>query len=168
MNFPKTLLLGCLMGMLCSSSLLNAQNLDSLLNNKRVYQSVSIGDLPEPRIDGYLDDEIWDLGEWQGDFTQQQPRGGTEATERTWIKVLFDKSSLFVAIVCQDSEPDKIRDIFDRRDALSGDMAGIALDSYDDKRTAFEFNLSAAGQKMDLKHLGDYQWDFNWDAVWDG
>ncbi len=168
MNFPKTLLLGWIMGTLCSFSLLNAQNLDSLLNNKRVYQSVSIGDLPEPKIDGNLDDEIWNLGEWQGDFTQQQPRGGTKGTENTWIKVLFDKSSLFVAIVCQDSEPEKIRDIFDRRDALSGDMTGIALDSYDDKRTAFEFNLSAAGQKMDLKHLGDYQWDFNWDAVWDG
>lgn len=168
MTFPKTLLPVCILGMLCPFFQLKAQNIDSLLNNKRVYQSVSIGELPEPKIDGSLDDEIWDLGEWQGDFTQQQPRGGAKGTEQTWIKVLFDKSSLFVAIICRDSEPDKIRDIFDRRDALNGDMTGIAIDSYYDKRTAFEFNLSAAGQKMDLKHLGDYQWDFNWDAVWDG
>jgi hypothetical protein len=145
-----------------------AQNLDSLLNNKRIYQTVSIGDLPLPKIDGYLDDEIWNLGEWQGNFTQQQPVGGVKGTENTYIKVLYDYSNLFVAIICQDSEPDKIRDIFDRRDALNGDMTGIALDSYLDKRTAFEFNLSAAGQKMDLKHRGDYLWDFNWDAVWDG
>ncbi|MBE0654824.1 MAG: carbohydrate binding family 9 domain-containing protein, partial [Bacteroidales bacterium] len=72
------------------------------------------------------------------------------------------------SIVCKDSDPASIRDILDRRDAISGDMTGIALDSYFDKKTAFEFNLSAAGQKMDLKHLGDYQWDFNWDAVWVG
>ena len=52
--------------------------------------------------------------------------------------------------------------------SLSSDMAGIAIDSYRDKLTAFEFNLSAAGQKMDLKHVGDYLWDFNWNAVWDG
>jgi hypothetical protein len=145
-----------------------AQNLDSLLNSKRVYHSVDIGELPAPRIDGLLDDQIWSLGEWHGDFTQQQPVGGVEGTESTFIKVLYDRSNLFVAMICEDSEPEMIRDIFDRRDALNGDMTGIAIDSYFDKTTAFEFNLSAAGQKMDLKHLGDYQWDFNWNGVWDG
>ncbi|MCP4310563.1 MAG: carbohydrate binding family 9 domain-containing protein [Bacteroidetes bacterium] len=153
---------------LLSTVPLSGQNLDSLLNNKRVYTTINIGELPLPKIDGKLDDEIWALGEWQGDFTQQQPVGGVAGSENTYIKILYDRSSLFVAIICQDSEPELIRDIFDRRDAFNGDMTGIALDSYMDKRTAFEFNLSAAGQKMDLKHLGDYQWDFNWNGVWDG
>ena len=144
------------------------QELDSLLSNKRVYQAVNIGNLPQPKIDGLLDDEIWSLGEWQGDFTQQQPAGGKAPTFNTYVKVLYDHSNLFVSMICQDDDPELIRDIFDRRDALSGDMTGIAIDSYHDKLTAFEFNLSAAGQKMDLKHLGDYLWDFNWNAVWDG
>ena len=144
------------------------QNLDSLLNNKRVYNTIEIGNLPQPKIDGLLDDEIWSLGEWQGNFTQQQPVGGVDGTENTYIKLLYDRSSLFVAIICQDSEPELIRDVFDRRDAFNGDMAGIAIDSYFDKRTAFEFNMSAAGQKLDIKHVGDYKWDFNWNAVWDG
>jgi len=147
--------------------ILHAQDLDSLLNNKRVYKSAPIGDQSPPKIDGLLDDAIWSLGEWQGNFIQQQPAGGDDPTEETYIKVLYDHSNLFVAIHCNDKEPELIRDIFDRRDALSGDMAGVALDSYDDKLTAFEFNLSAAGQKMDLKHLGDYQWDFNWNGVGD-
>lgn len=147
---------------------LPGQNLDSLLQNKRVYHTLSIGDLPVPKIDGLLDDAIWELGTWHGDFTQQQPVGGVRGTENTWIKVLYDRSGLFVAIVCEDSEPAKIRDVLDRRDALGGDMAGIAIDSYFDRRTAFEFNLSAAGQKMDMKHSADYKWDFNWDGVWDG
>jgi hypothetical protein len=145
-----------------------AQNLDSLLNNKRIYQSTSIGDLGVPKIDGLLDDEIWSLGEWQGNFTQQQPVGGVDPTEETYVKVLYDHSNLYVSIICQDDEPELIRDIFDRRDALSGDMAGIAIDSYHDMLTAFEFNMSAGGQKMDLKHQGDYGWDFNWNGVWDG
>ena len=58
--------------------------------------------------------------------------------------------------------------ILGRRDENHGDMAGIAIDSYDDNQTAFEFNVTAAGQKVDLMHLGEYGWDFNWDAVWDG
>jgi hypothetical protein len=145
-----------------------SQDLDSLLANKRVCVATHIGDLPLPKIDGLLDDAVWNLGDWHGGFTQQQPAGGVPGTENTYVKVLYDRSNLFVSIICQDSEPEGIRDIFDRRDALNGDMTGIAIDSYFDKRTAFEFNMSAAGQKMDLKHLGDYQWDFNWNGVWDG
>ena len=147
---------------------LQGQNLDSLLHNKRVYNATYIGEQPVPRIDGRLDESAWDLGEWQGNFTQQQPVGNVPGTEKTYVKVLYDRTNLYVSIVCNDSEPEMIRDIFDRRDALNGDMTGIAIDSYHDKRTAFEFNLSAAGQKMDLKHLGDYQWDLNWNAIWDG
>lgn len=158
-----------ILGLVCLlASKLYAQNLDSLLQNKRSYPTVSIGDRALPKIDGILDDSIWYLGQWQGSFTQQQPVGGVPGTENTYVKVLYDRSNLFVAIICQDSKPGEIRDIFDRRDALNGDMTGIALDSYFDKRTAFEFNMSAAGQKMDLKHLGDYQWDMNWNGVWDG
>ena len=147
---------------------IKSQNIDSLLNNKRVYQTENIGRYPPPKIDGLLNDEIWNLGEWQSDFTQQQPYGGSKGSETTYLKVLYDRSNLFVAIICHDKEPDKIRDIFGRRDGYSGDMTGIAIDSYFDKRTAFEFSLSAAGQKMDVKHLGDTQFDINWNAVWDG
>lgn len=145
-----------------------AQLIDSLLNNKREYYAVDIGSDPEPKIDGLLDDEIWKLGEWQGNFTQQQPVGNTPGTEKTYIKLLYNYSNLFIAIICLDKEPDRIRNILDRRDSFSGDMSGVALDSRHDLRTAYEFNVSAAGQKTDLMHLGDYQWDFDWNAVWDG
>ena len=147
---------------------LTAKDLDSLLNNKRVYPSVSIGELDEPKINGILDDEIWSLGEWKGDFIQQFPYSGSPASEPSWFKIVYDYSNLYVALICKDSEPDKIIDRLGPRDSRAGDIAGIALDSYFDKRTAFEFSITVAGQKMDVKHLGDYQFDYNWDAVWDG
>jgi len=152
---------------------LNAQNLtgqdiDSLLNNKRVYNSVSIGELPEPRINGVLDDEVWKQGEWESDFIQQFPYSGQPATEQSYFKILYDHSNLYVALICKDSEPDKIVERLGPRDSRAGEIAGIALDSYFDKRTAFEFSITVAGQKMDVKHLGDWDFDFNWNAVWDG
>jgi len=150
------------------SQVLTTRDIDSLLHNKRVYNSVNIGELPEPRINGVLDDEIWSLGEWKGDFIQQFPYSGKPASEKSYFKILYDHSNLYVALICHDSEPDKIIDKLGRRDSRAGDIAGIALDSYFDKRTAFEFSITVAGQKMDVKHLGDWGFDYNWNAVWDG
>ena len=101
------------MALSCLWSLkLEAQNLDSLLQNKRVYETRSIGNLPLPKIDGILDDSIWALGQWQGSLTQQQPVSGVPGSENTYVKVLYDRSNLYVAIICQDSKPDEIRDIY--------------------------------------------------------
>ena len=144
---------------------------DSLVNfhasNKRVYYATRIEQ--KPKVDGRLDDLCWEQGTWSGGFVQQQPRQGQAPSQETEIKILFDSDNLYVAMRCWDNEPGKISPLLGRRDDFTtGDMAGIALDTYFDKRTAFEFNLSAAGQKIDLVHLGAYQWDTNWDAVWEG
>ena len=144
---------------------------DSLVNfhagNKRVYNTVRTEN--RPRIDGHLDDDCWiQLGSWQGDFVQQQPEQGRPPSQKTEVKILFDDDNLYVGLKCFDDEPEKISAVMGRRDDFtSGDIAGIALDTYFDKSTAFEFNVSAAGQKIDLVHLGAYLWDTNWDAVWE-
>lgn len=144
---------------------------DSLVNHyasiKRVYYATRTE--LKPKIDGQLDDECWKIvGKWDGGFVQQQPNQAKAPSQQTEIKILYDDTYLYFAIICHDDEPEKISPILGRRDKNNGDMAGIALDSYNDKQTAFEFNVTAAGQKVDLMHLGEYGWDFNWDAVWDG
>ena len=121
MNKTKTLFIFALFIVIWPN--LKSQNIDSLLNNKRVYQTESIGLFPLPKIDGFIDDEIWKLGKWQGDFTQQEPNGGAKPSEITYFKVLYDRSNLFVAIICQDKEPEKIRNILGIRDSWGGDMA---------------------------------------------
>jgi len=122
----------------------------------------------KPRIDGKINDECWSQGVWSGDFTQQQPHQAKAPSQRTEIKILYDNDNLYIATKCYDNEPEKIRPILGRRDALAGDISGVAIDSYHDKQTAYEFNVTAAGQKVDLLHLGSYGWDFNWNAVWEG
>ena len=144
---------------------------DSLVNKnasiKRVYYA-SRTEL-KPKIDGKLDDECWQkTGTWDSGFIQQQPHQAAPPSQQTEIKILYDDKYLYFAIICHDNEPEKMNPILGRRDENNGDMAGIALDSYNDKQTAFEFNLTAAGQKVDLMHLGEYGWDFEWNAVWDG
>lgn len=145
---------------------------DSLVNfyagQKRIYTAVRV--VHKPRTDGRLDDACWlEEGEWQGDFIQQVPRQGAQPSQPTQVKILYDDENLYVALRCFDSEPQKISPVMGRRDDItSGDMVGIALDSYHDRQTAFEFNVTAAGQKIDLMHKGAYVGDSNWDAVWTG
>ena len=144
---------------------------DSLVNKyasiKRVYYAARTE--IKPKIDGRLDDECWQkIGTWDGDFIQQQPHQAVSPSQKTEIKILYDDKYLYFAIICHDNEPEKMNPILGRRDENTGDMAGIALDSYNDQQTAFEFNLTAAGQKVDLMHMGEYGWDFEWNAVWDG
>jgi len=145
---------------------------DSLVNyhasQKKIYYATRIE--ITPKIDGKLDDECWQhKGTWSGGFVQMQPNQGRSPSQQTKIKILYDDTYLYMAIVCHDNKPEGIRSILSRRDEKSGDIAGIGLDSYFDKQTAFEFNVTAAGQKVDIKHLGTLGGiDSNWDAVWDG
>ena len=133
---------------------------------RRAYYATRIS--TKPRIDGKLTDECWSQGVWSGDFTQQQPKQAAAPSQPTEIKILYDNDNLYVAMKCFDRQPGGIRPILGRRDVVIGDITGIAIDSYHDKQTAYEFNVAASGQKVDLLHLGSYKWDFNWNAVWDG
>ena len=125
-----------------------------------------------PVIDGRLDDEAWQAqGEWAGRYTQQMPTEGARPTEPTELKILYDDKSLYFAIRAYD-DPAKIHRYPGRRDDFgeyATDIVGICFDSYNDKRTGFEFDLTAGGGKIDLiLGNGETEWDTTWDAVWDG
>jgi hypothetical protein len=147
-------------------SLSTDSTVNRLAGTNRIYTATRIEN--RPKIDGRLTDACWESGVWSGQFTQQLPNQGKNPSQDTEIKILYDNSNLYVGFKCYDNGPGKIRPILSRRDKMDGDIAGIALDSYFDKQTAYEFNVAASGQKVDLVHLGAYLWDFNWDAVWDG
>jgi len=132
----------------------------------RIYTTVRITS-DKPRIDGILDDACWLEGVWGGDFRQQMPTEGAAPSQRTEFKILYDNVNIYVAIKAYDNEPDRIDRQMARRDERVGDNVGISLDSYFDRRTGFEFDLTAAGSKMDLLMTND-NFDVNWNPVWYG
>jgi hypothetical protein len=133
----------------------------------RVYQTVRLQSEP-PVVDGRLDDAAWGEGEWSGNYTQQLPTEGAEPTHPTELKILYDDRHVYVAIRAFD-DPDAVHRYPGRRDAFTGDIVGVCFDSYNDKRTGFEFDLTAGGSKIDLiLGNGETEWDTTWDAVWDG
>ena len=132
---------------------------------KKQYKATRVTEAPV--INGILDDDTWNAGEWIDDFTQHQPYNGQPATQRTEFKILFDEDNLYVAIKAFDTYPDSIVNRLTRRDQADGDLVAILLDSYRDLRTAFVFGVSSAGVKYDMMFTEDGQnQDESWDPNW--
>ncbi len=141
---------------------------DTLISRpKRVYQAVRLTGAA-PVIDGQLDDACWrDLAEWQGEFRQLTPNYQARPTHPTQIKILYDHRHVYVAMRASDDPIAARSRQAGNRDAFVGDIMGVTFDSYHDLRTGFEFDLTASGQKLDLR-LGNDDWDTTWNAVWTG
>jgi hypothetical protein len=119
-------------------------------------------------IDGRLDDPAWKEGEWAGDYTQQMPTEGARPSWPTELKIVYDDRHIYIAIRAYD-DPALVHRYPGRRDDFTGDIVGVCFDSYNSKRTGFEFDLTAGGSKIDLiLGNGEVEWDTTWDAVWDG
>jgi hypothetical protein len=131
----------------------------------RIYTTQRLAGKP-PVIDGHLDDEAWKEGDWASDYVQQNPVEGGTPSQKTELKILYDDKYIYFAIRAYD-DMTKMAKYSSRRDEFAGDIVGVCFDSYFDKRTGFEFDLTSAGTKMDLV-LSNEGWDTTWDAVWDG
>ncbi len=133
---------------------------------KRIYNTTRISG-EAPKIDGLIDDEIWNAVEWSGDFTQREPSDGIAPSQETAFKILYDDDFLYILIRAYDTEPEKIVKRMSRRDGFDGDWVQVNIDSYFDKRTAFAFTASVSGVKGDaiVSNDGD-RWDLTWDPIW--
>ncbi|MBI5500513.1 MAG: carbohydrate binding family 9 domain-containing protein [Deltaproteobacteria bacterium] len=119
-------------------------------------------------IDGRLDEAAWDAAEFGGGFTQRQPRDGEPATEETRFAVLRGERALYVGIECLDREPEAIVARRGRLDqSMQSDTVLVDLDTRGDGSTAFHFEVTAGGGRLDGVRGSDGSVDAAWDGVWD-
>jgi hypothetical protein len=148
-----------------------------------------LADGQRPEIDGRVDETVWSLAQPFSTFTQQEPAEGQPATERTEIRFLIDRSTLYIAVVCFDSSPDEIVVSESRRDAdlTDTDSVQILLDTFNDGQNAFVFGTNPFGIEYDGQVMAEGQtagntfvpsgsagstsgqvlgFNANWDAAW--
>ena len=132
---------------------------------KKVYEAYRVE--VAPVINGVFDDEAWQQGNWEGDFTQLEPYADRPPSQQTEFKLAFDDANLYIAIKALDSAPDSITNRMSRRDNGDGDMVFVVFDSYHDLRTGFTFGLSSAGVRFDMiqSNNGQHE-DPTWDPIW--
>src|SRR5688572_2527967 len=120
------------------------------------------------RLDGELTEDVWQTAPVISGFKQRDPNDGANATYETEARVAYDATALYVAVLAVDPEPAKIVGIRTRRDEGSpSDWIRVLVDSFHDKRSAFEFAVNPAGVKQDSYWFNDGNQDSGWDAVWD-
>ena len=121
-----------------------------------------------PVLDGRDDDEVWREALPITAFRQWQPTEDADPRFATEAKVVYDEHNIYVFVRAYDPHPDSILHILARRDTWTpSDRIGVAIDSYHDRRSGYEFWVNPAGVKVDAVISNDGDEDDAWDAVWD-
>ena len=92
-----------------------------------------------------------------------------EPTERTEVRIAYDKDYLYCSARCYDTNPAGIRVNSLYRDRSSkDDKFGIILDTFNDKESALSFWTTPAGIRGDEAIFNDGKSDNkNWNTYWD-
>ena len=101
-------------------------------------------------VDGELNDEGWQQAVPVTAFVQRDPLEGAAPSFKTEARVVYDSSAIYIAVRAFDTEPARIAGFLTRRDAGSAsDWIQIYIDSYHDRRTAYQFGVNPVGVKQD-------------------
>ena len=118
------------------------------------------------KIDGVLDDEGWKMVPVTTGFIENEPDPNTTPSQKTEVKIIYNKEGLYFGAFMHDSNADKIlKELSVRDERNNTDWFGITLDTYQDGLNGFAFIVTAAGVQQDIKFAGGEE-DSNWDAVW--
>jgi len=121
-----------------------------------------------PRIDGALDETVWESAEPVGGFVQISPQPGAAASESTEVRILFDERAIYVGARMLDSRPDSVVARLGRRDSdFYSDWITVQFDSNLDGRTGYSFSVNPRGVKADEMLYDDTRSDGEWNAVWE-
>ncbi|MDW3651288.1 MAG: carbohydrate binding family 9 domain-containing protein [Bacteroidia bacterium] len=164
--------------------LLSLRNLFLLLLFSFLTAQISLGQSLSPKniqaykiqesealfLDGRLEEDFWKQIEPAFDFLMQVPVEGGAPSERSEVRIAYDKNNLYIAIYFFDSEPDQIKAFQKKRDAsLSTDDRFMwILDTFSDGRNAYYFAINPAGAMQDgLLTIGQgSSLNLNWDGIW--
>lgn len=123
-----------------------------------------------PRIDGILDDEVWQSLPSYGDFNMYQPgnEGAIDPAYQTEVKMAYDDKAVYFAAYMSDPNPEEILRQFSQRDEVfvQADRFFIALNTYNDDINETRFFVTSAGTIGDAI-VGQNNFDFAYNVVFE-
>lgn len=123
------------------------------------------------RIDGALDDAVYQTVLPISDFVQVEPANGAPATEKTETWLTFDRDYVYVSFRCWESAPERRVAKSMRRDVgvnWSGDdHVTIFFDTFYDRRNGFSITITSLGGRNDGSVTNERQYGGDWNPIYD-
>lgn len=119
------------------------------------------------RMTGDLDDPRWQTARSVELAVEAQPGENIPASQKTYVKVLYNTETVYFGFDCRDTDLHAIRaHISDRDRIFDDDFVIILLDTYGDSQRAYEFCVNPYGIQADLLRYGTNE-DDSFDTVWE-
>ncbi len=120
-------------------------------------------------LDGVVDDAEWAEAPVARSFTQGNPFEGMPSTFETEVRVLYDDEFLYIGAKAFDDDPGAfiVNDLSRDFSTRTGDIFGVVVDTFHDRRNGYMFETNQEGAKFDGQLFNDGR-EFNrdWDGVW--
>ena len=158
-NMKKYIL--CLVYILLFSILVFGQGEKKVANALNINESI--------KIDGLLDEPVWNKAPEVSNFIQLEPERGKPASVKTIVKILYDDRYIYIGFFCYDLQPEKIAARLTKRDASlsEDDSVSVFLDTYNDKRSCYFFVTNLLGTQQDGRiSENGLRLETTWDGVW--
>jgi hypothetical protein len=121
------------------------------------------------KVDGSLDEPIWEKAPEAGDFIQFAPERGKSSSVKTRVKILYDEKFIYFGFLCYDSQPEKIAARITKRDAevKADDAVYVMIDTYHDRRNSYYYVTNLLGTQRDGRITENGKTtDITWDGIW--
>jgi len=125
------------------------------------------------KVDGILDESVWETSESASDFHQYFPSDTTLAGQQTDIKMMYDNTTLYVGIRMETEGDDYIIPSLQRDYRAGGnDNISLMFDTFNDGTNAFLFGMNPYGVRREalISNGGSDNSGFttSWDVKWQG
>ncbi|WP_182835459.1 carbohydrate binding family 9 domain-containing protein [Flagellimonas lutimaris] len=146
---------------------MNSQNIFSPSSDPKSIEAVLSS---EPiKVDGKLDEAIWQNTARLANFTQIEPNQGEPSKFNTYVQVVYDDKYLYIGAFCEDLEgkkglrvPDLGRDFSFR----SNDTFAVGIDGFHNQRNTVTFATNPYGTQKDYLSFDDTYFDSEWNGLW--
>lgn len=138
------------------------------LNIKAQHTKKSLNSIKSPqtiKVDGLLNEDIWQQAEIASDFIQFEPFNGKPSAYITNVKIVYTDYAVYIGATLFDPEPDSIMKQFSKRDEIGQtDYFGISFNPFNDGLMALNFAVTPVNVQIDSR-ISTFE-DASWDAVW--
>lgn len=120
-----------------------------------------------PLIDGVLDDIIWASAPIIKDFHQTRPNDHGNPSEKTEVQIARTNEFIYVAFRAYDSDIENLsaKGFIQGQNFFSDDRLAFYIDSFNDRRNSYFFQVNGNGIRRDALIGNDYFIE-DWSTIW--